>query len=151
MVDAQGRVSTFNQRVCELLDLPTELLATHPTLADLARFQWQRGDLDNPQLHIWDSKRNSWEDLTTLNCKVFDTYSVTKGEIKLACQSDTEVDKKGKIKVEAKSFNFKEIKETNMKNLPYEKVHVVGALENELKISLKKPPQEVSLQAAKLF
>ena len=57
MVDAQGRVSTFNQRLCELLDLPTELLATHPTLADLARFQWQRGDFDaegtqvSPALH----------------------------------------------------------------------------------------------------
>lgn len=57
MVDAQGRVSTFNQRLCELLDLPSELLASHPTLAELARFQWKRGDFEGegaqvmPSLH----------------------------------------------------------------------------------------------------
>ncbi len=57
VVDAAGRVSTFNQQLCELLDLPPELLASHPTLAELARFQWQRGDFDDqsaramPSLH----------------------------------------------------------------------------------------------------
>ena len=46
IVDGQGRVTTFNQRLCDLFELPTELLASRPTLADLARFQSQRGDFD---------------------------------------------------------------------------------------------------------
>jgi diguanylate cyclase (GGDEF)-like protein/PAS domain S-box-containing protein len=42
--DAQWRIIAFNLRVCELLDLPSALLATGPTLARVSRFQSERGD-----------------------------------------------------------------------------------------------------------
>ena len=41
---ADGRVTVYNQRVLELLDLPESLMATRPTLAELTRFQAERGD-----------------------------------------------------------------------------------------------------------
>ena len=57
IANTQGRVTTFNQRLCDLLELPHDLLANHPTLAEVARFQWQRGDFEaegakiSPLLH----------------------------------------------------------------------------------------------------
>ncbi len=42
--DAGGRVDIFNPRVCELLDLPQRLLASHPTVQALTSFQRDRGD-----------------------------------------------------------------------------------------------------------
>ncbi|WP_422845750.1 putative bifunctional diguanylate cyclase/phosphodiesterase [Acidovorax sp. M2(2025)] len=39
-----GRVTVYNPRVLELLDLPESLMATRPTLAELTRFQAERGD-----------------------------------------------------------------------------------------------------------
>ncbi len=44
MIDAEGRVITFNLRVCELLDLPESLMATRPTLAEITLYQLARGD-----------------------------------------------------------------------------------------------------------
>ncbi|MFZ2306459.1 MAG: EAL domain-containing protein [Rhodoferax sp.] len=44
LADAEGRVRQFNTRACELLDLPPELLAQHPTLEEMIRFQIERGD-----------------------------------------------------------------------------------------------------------
>ncbi len=44
MVGADGRVGTFNPRVCQLLDLPESLLAARPTLSEITRFQFERGD-----------------------------------------------------------------------------------------------------------
>ena len=44
MINAEGRVITFNPRVCELLDLPESLMATHPTLAEVTLYQLTRGD-----------------------------------------------------------------------------------------------------------
>jgi diguanylate cyclase (GGDEF)-like protein/PAS domain S-box-containing protein len=44
MIDAEGRVITFNLRVCELLDLPESLMATRPTLAEITVYQLARGD-----------------------------------------------------------------------------------------------------------
>ena len=44
MIDADGRVSTFNARVCELLDLPPSLLETRPTLQEITLYQRDRGD-----------------------------------------------------------------------------------------------------------
>lgn len=44
MVGPDDRVQAWNARVCEMLNLPPELLATHPTLAELTRFQVERGD-----------------------------------------------------------------------------------------------------------
>ncbi|WP_202619999.1 PAS-domain containing protein, partial [Escherichia coli] len=39
-----GRVTVYNERVLELLNLPESLMATRPTLADLTRVQSERGD-----------------------------------------------------------------------------------------------------------
>lgn len=44
MFDAEDRVNVFNPRVCELLDLPESLLASHPTVQVLAQLQYDRGD-----------------------------------------------------------------------------------------------------------
>jgi diguanylate cyclase (GGDEF)-like protein/PAS domain S-box-containing protein len=44
MLDASGRVITFNQRACELLDLPESLLAAQPTIQQLTQYQLERGD-----------------------------------------------------------------------------------------------------------
>lgn len=43
-VDAQGRVTIYNRRLLELLDLPDELLASQPTHEVILRFQTERGD-----------------------------------------------------------------------------------------------------------
>ena len=44
MINAEGRVITFNPRVCELLDLPESLMATRPTLSEITLYQLARGD-----------------------------------------------------------------------------------------------------------
>jgi diguanylate cyclase (GGDEF)-like protein/PAS domain S-box-containing protein len=44
LADADGRIRQFNARACELLGLPASLLAQHPTLEDMIRFQRERGD-----------------------------------------------------------------------------------------------------------
>ena len=53
MVGVDGRMNTFNARVCELLDLPESFLATRPTLMEITRFQMQRGDF-GPQARLVD-------------------------------------------------------------------------------------------------
>ncbi len=54
MLDADGRVSTFNPRVCELLDLPASFLATRPTTQALTLYQLARGDF-GPASQLIDS------------------------------------------------------------------------------------------------
>jgi diguanylate cyclase (GGDEF)-like protein/PAS domain S-box-containing protein len=54
LFDANRRVRKFNPRVCELLDLPVEFLATLPTEQELVRIQLQRGDF-GPDAHLVDS------------------------------------------------------------------------------------------------
>ena len=44
MIGVDGRVTTYNKRVSELLDLPESLLASRPTLQELTLFQQRRGD-----------------------------------------------------------------------------------------------------------
>ena len=44
MIGVDGRVNTYNQKVCELLDLPASLLASRPTLQQVTQFQHSRGD-----------------------------------------------------------------------------------------------------------
>ncbi len=41
---ADGRITVYNERVLELLNLPESLMATRPTLAELTRLQAERGD-----------------------------------------------------------------------------------------------------------
>ncbi|MDO8775287.1 MAG: EAL domain-containing protein [Burkholderiaceae bacterium] len=45
MLDADGRVITYNQRVCDLLELPDSLLASQPTIQQLIRYQLEHGYL----------------------------------------------------------------------------------------------------------
>ena len=44
MIGIDGRVSTYNTRVCDLLDLPRSLMESRPTLQEVTRFQAVRGD-----------------------------------------------------------------------------------------------------------
>lgn len=44
MIGEDGRLSAFNPRVCELLDLPDSYLSTKPTLTEITRYQLDRGD-----------------------------------------------------------------------------------------------------------
>ncbi len=53
MLDADDRVSVFNPRVCELLDLPESLLASRPTVQTLVHIQHARGDF-GPQAELVD-------------------------------------------------------------------------------------------------
>ena len=46
MFNAQGRVEFFNLRILELLDLPRELLESHPLLDDVIRYQRERGEFE---------------------------------------------------------------------------------------------------------
>jgi diguanylate cyclase (GGDEF)-like protein/PAS domain S-box-containing protein len=57
VVGADGRISAFNDRVCELLDMPASALHSHPTLHELVQYQFERGDFGKdvqrttPDLH----------------------------------------------------------------------------------------------------
>ena len=44
MIGVDGRVNTYNKKVCELLDLPESALMLRPTLQELTLFQLNRGD-----------------------------------------------------------------------------------------------------------
>ena len=57
--DADSRVSTFNPRVCELLDLPASLLAAGATLQELTFHQLQRGDF-GPEARLIDANARSY-------------------------------------------------------------------------------------------
>lgn len=43
-IDADGRIRYYNRRVLELLSLPESLLAAHPPLSEVVRYQAERGD-----------------------------------------------------------------------------------------------------------
>ena len=74
LVDAQDRVCMYNPRVCELLDLPEQLLAGRPTMKALAEYQFQRGDFgseaslvdEGMRAHIVDVARGAAD---TLACQ----------------------------------------------------------------------------------
>jgi diguanylate cyclase (GGDEF)-like protein len=46
MINPQGRIEFYNQRILELLDLPRELLDTQPLLEDVIRFQREHGEFE---------------------------------------------------------------------------------------------------------
>ncbi len=54
MIGADGRINTYNQRVCDLLDIPASVLAARPTLQELTLLQLARGDF-GPNAHAVDS------------------------------------------------------------------------------------------------
>ena len=57
VVGADGRINAFNDRVCELLDMPATIMQSHPTLHEMVQYQFQRGDFGSdlqrttPDLH----------------------------------------------------------------------------------------------------
>ncbi len=57
VIGADGRIKLFNDKVCELLDIPADMLATHPTLTEVVQYQHKRGDFGDdvertiPDLH----------------------------------------------------------------------------------------------------
>ena len=51
LLGEDGRMRLYNQRLCELLDIPASFFDQHPTLAELNAYQMQRGDFgDNASL-----------------------------------------------------------------------------------------------------
>jgi diguanylate cyclase (GGDEF)-like protein/PAS domain S-box-containing protein len=44
VVGADGRISAFNDRACELLDIAASALQSHPTLYEMVQYQFKRGD-----------------------------------------------------------------------------------------------------------
>ncbi|MEO6625543.1 MAG: EAL domain-containing protein [Burkholderiaceae bacterium] len=59
MIDADGRLGTYNARVRELLDLPDSLLAARPTLQEITQFQLGRGDF-GPGVQLVDLKARGY-------------------------------------------------------------------------------------------
>jgi signal transduction histidine kinase/DNA-binding NarL/FixJ family response regulator len=55
MVDADGRVQVCNQRAIEKLDLPKELMASHPLFVEVCQWQWQQGEFgpDGDAVEPW--------------------------------------------------------------------------------------------------
>ncbi len=58
VMDAAQRVIAFNPRACELLEVPAEMLAAHPTLKQVHLFQLARGDFGNDFERVEESARN---------------------------------------------------------------------------------------------
>ncbi len=58
-VDASGRILVYNRRVLELLGLPEELMAQHPTHAQLVQFQRERGDFGDDMALVDPEARSS--------------------------------------------------------------------------------------------
>ncbi len=56
-IDASGRVTNVNKRYCELLGFSEELMATQPTVEQLAKLQIQRGDFDDDELVSQEAQR----------------------------------------------------------------------------------------------
>ena len=62
VVTGDGRISAFNDRACELLDMPASALQSHPTLHEMVQYQFQRGDFGQdlerttPDLHRYLTK-----------------------------------------------------------------------------------------------
>jgi diguanylate cyclase (GGDEF)-like protein/PAS domain S-box-containing protein len=46
VIDPEQRIQYFNQQVCNLLNLPAELLSAKPTIQQLTQWQSERGDFD---------------------------------------------------------------------------------------------------------
>ncbi|PIW08967.1 MAG: GGDEF domain-containing protein, partial [Comamonadaceae bacterium CG17_big_fil_post_rev_8_21_14_2_50_60_13] len=51
LLGQDGRMCLYNQRLCELLDIPASFFDQHPTLAEMNAYQMQQGDFgDNASL-----------------------------------------------------------------------------------------------------
>ena len=52
MIDPTGAVAICNQRLCELLSLPPDLMASHPQYSDVVAFQQQANDFQDHSDHL---------------------------------------------------------------------------------------------------
>jgi signal transduction histidine kinase len=52
MVDPTGMVAVCNQKVCELLNLPSEWMATHPAFRDVVVYQQKAGEFQGRADHL---------------------------------------------------------------------------------------------------
>lgn len=52
MVNADGRISVYNRRCLELLDLPESVLMAHPTHEEIVRYQTARGDFGEDMTRV---------------------------------------------------------------------------------------------------
>ncbi|MFO1265097.1 MAG: EAL domain-containing protein [Rhodoferax sp.] len=73
LVDATGRVRTFNARVCELLDLPKSLLDARPLLTEVMRFQRERGDFGPEGQWVGEEARSNVMDTSGLPAQTHPT------------------------------------------------------------------------------
>lgn len=58
MVDADHRVAVYNQRVLEMLDLPSELLVEHPRFAELLAYQSQKDEFPGADQQVVSSVKH---------------------------------------------------------------------------------------------
>jgi PAS domain S-box-containing protein len=65
-VDEQGRVTIYNRRLLELLDLPNELLASQPRHEMIVRYQTERGDF-GPDMELVDPRARDYVALKPVN------------------------------------------------------------------------------------
>ena len=59
LLDAEGRVTLYNDRLCELLEIPRAFLDTLPSLEELNAYQMQRGDF-GPNASLVDQHARSY-------------------------------------------------------------------------------------------
>ncbi|NDY83358.1 PAS domain S-box protein [Orrella sp. NBD-18] len=52
VINKDGRFKLFNERACDLLDLPTEFLESNPLLSEVVQFQANRGDFGPDFSHV---------------------------------------------------------------------------------------------------
>ena len=65
-IGADGQVINFNQRLCELLELPPELMASGPHMRDIFKVQKDRGDFgDEYSLAVSDVRKQLAEEYRT--------------------------------------------------------------------------------------
>nr|WP_242473183.1 EAL domain-containing protein [Rhodoferax fermentans] len=57
LLDADKRIIGFNPRVCELLEVPPEMLMARPTLTQFSAFQLSRGDFGEGELFVSENAR----------------------------------------------------------------------------------------------
>ncbi len=57
VIGKDGRFSLFNDKLCEILDLPKELIASRPLLSKVVQFQTNRGDFGQDLVNVQDIAR----------------------------------------------------------------------------------------------
>ena len=87
VVDAHGRIKTFNDQLCELLDVHASALQDHPTLQELVQYQYKRGDfgLDlertTPDLHRYLTKAQASKSTSFKELPPSYTRTTSKGRV----------------------------------------------------------------------